>query len=141
MIVSSGRDNTSVLLCCSASGQILPVLSIFEGENILETWINTYMPSDQTVYGASKKGWMMATIFLKWFEKCFLQNISQEMPVLLIFYGHVMHISLELITSAKANNIYLLKLPSHTSHLLQPLDMGVFKGIKTNWDKSLVKWQ
>ena len=50
MISSSGRENTSVLLCCSASGDKLPILCIFKGEHILETWIKSDTPYDKTQY-------------------------------------------------------------------------------------------
>lgn len=34
-----------------------------------------------------------------------------------------------------------MKLPSHTSHILQYLDLSVFKSPKSRWDKKLVAWQ
>ncbi|KAK9752983.1 ISXO2-like transposase domain [Popillia japonica] len=34
-----------------------------------------------------------------------------------------------------------MKLPPHTTYVLQPLDVAVFKGLTTNWDKELCKWQ
>uniref|UniRef100_A0A1X7TAK3 DDE-1 domain-containing protein n=1 Tax=Amphimedon queenslandica TaxID=400682 RepID=A0A1X7TAK3_AMPQE len=35
-----------------------------------------------------------------------------------------------------ANNFHMLCLPSHTTHILQPLDVGVFKSFKTNFSES-----
>ena len=37
---------------------------------------------------------------------------------------------------AQADGVYLLCLPSHTTHILQPLDVGVFKSFKTNFSKA-----
>lgn len=37
---TSGRENTSVLLCCSAAGQKLPLLCVFKGKYVMENWIN-----------------------------------------------------------------------------------------------------
>ena len=51
-------------------------------------------------------------------------------PILLIQDGHSSHITVELIELAKENNIHILCLPSHTTHLLQPLDVGVFSSFK-----------
>ncbi|KAJ8915352.1 hypothetical protein NQ315_008239 [Exocentrus adspersus] len=106
----------------------------------METWMPDG-PTDQTAFAASKKGWMDSIIFLNWFKKCFLPNIPLERPVLLIFDGHVSHISSELIQTAIENQVTLLKLPSHTTHILQPLDVAVFKSLKTRWDREIVQWQ
>src|SRR5882757_7170022 len=35
------------------------------------------------------------------------------------------------MTACYLNNIYLLFLPAHTSHVLQPLDLGCFSSLKT----------
>jgi hypothetical protein len=35
----------------------------------------------------------------------------------------------------------LLKLPSHSSHRLQPLDFSCFRSLKAAWDKALVTFQ
>ena len=40
------------------------------------------------------------------------------------------HISIELIELAKENDVHLLCLPSHTTHVLQPSDVGVFSSFK-----------
>lgn len=51
--------------------------------------------------------------------------------------SHASHINMDVITLAKQNQIYLFTFPAHTSHLLQPLDVGVYKPLKTNWSTSL----
>lgn len=38
-------------------------------------------------------------------------------------------------------NVTILKLPPHISHALQPLDLSVFKSLKTCWVAQLVKWR
>ena len=43
----------------------------------------------------------------------------------------------DIIKLAKENNVILFKLPAHTSHLVQPLDVGVFKTSKAIWKKIL----
>jgi hypothetical protein len=45
-------------------------------------------------------------------------------PALIIFDGHSSRCSGELFSSAMLNNIDLLCLPSHCTHLMQPLDCG-----------------
>jgi hypothetical protein len=75
-----------------------------------------------TTYAVSDNGWMQTNVFVSWFDT-FLRQVK-ERPFLLVFDGHRTHIGLDLIKCAKDNNVSLLKLPSHTTHCLQPLDMG-----------------
>ena len=82
---------------------------------------------------------MNTELYLQWF-KYFLDNIPPARPVLLIQDGHASHISIEVIELAKANDIYLLCLPAHTTHILNPLDVGVFKSFKINFSKACGKY-
>jgi len=56
----------------------------------------------------------------------FVQCRDPSQPILLLYDGHRSHISLTLIQWAQRNNIILFVLPPHTSHLLQPMDVGCF---------------
>ncbi|KAJ8909702.1 hypothetical protein NQ315_002742 [Exocentrus adspersus] len=140
MISSAGRENTSVLICTSASGHKLPPLVIFKGKNVIESWLSQNV-KDEMAYAASKRGWMESTIFYNWFKKSFLPNIGKDRPVLLIYDGHSTHVSPEVCQLATDNAVTILKLPPHTTHVLQPLDVAIFGPFKTSWDKHLVKWQ
>lgn len=88
-----------------------------------------------TLFVVSDSGWVTSELFLEWFN-FFLQNIPPARPVLLPQDGHGVHVSIELIELAHANDVHLLCLPAHTSHLLQPLDVGVFKSFKSNFNKA-----
>ena len=46
--------------------------------------------------------------------------------------NHTSHLSAELIDFAKSESIELLCLPAHSTHLLQPLDVGFYHLFKTN---------
>ena len=50
---------------------------------------------------------------------------------ILILDGHGSHITDDFIAHVMQNNIMLLRLPSHSSHLLQPLDIALFRPLKT----------
>jgi len=51
-------------------------------------------------------------------------------PRLLICDNHDSHISADFIRHCIANDIILLLLPPHSSHLLQPLDVSIFFSLK-----------
>lgn len=137
---SSGRENTTALLCCSADGRMLPLLCVFKGKYVMENWVDKDTAT-QTAVAATERGWMETTLFYNWFKDLFLKNIGEERPVLLIYDGHVTHISTNLIRLAQEKEVTIMKLPPHTTHLLQPLDVAVFRSLKSKWDKELCKWQ
>ena len=50
------------------------------------------------------------------------------------------HMSIKLIELAQCNDVHILCLPSHTTHVLQPLDVGVFKSFKSHFSKACSKY-
>ena len=58
-------------------------------------------------------------------------------PRLLILDGHRSHETTEFMWEYFQNNIHLLFLPPHTSHVLQPLDLSVFSPLKHAYRKRL----
>ena len=54
-------------------------------------------------------------------------------PILLIYDGHGSHTTLDWVTLARENNIILFCLPPHTTHRLQPLDVGCFGPLQIAW--------
>lgn len=95
----------------------------------------------EIAYAASKKGWIKKDIFFNYIKDVFIPNIGEERPVLLVYDGHSTHVDIKVLELAVRNQITILKLPAHTSHLLQPLDLAVFKSLKVKWDAQLVQWQ
>lgn len=85
----------------------------------------------RTVYAATCNGWMESDVFENYFTNTFLKCIEKERLVLLINDGHSTHISFNLVLKAKNENITILKLPPHSSHLFQPLNLTLFKSVKS----------
>ncbi|RYN80126.1 hypothetical protein AA0117_g3420 [Alternaria alternata] len=56
---------------------------------------------------------------------------------LLVLNGHKSHHSLEFQELCKENNIYTLCMPPHSSHLLQPLDVGCFSPLKRAYSREV----
>ena len=92
-----------------------------------------------TVFANSDTGWINANLFLELF-KFFIQQLPSARPILLIQDGHTSHMSIELIKLAREYNIHLLCLRSHTTHILQPLDVGIFNSFKGNFSKACTKY-
>jgi hypothetical protein len=78
---------------------------------------------------ASLEGWSNNDLGFQWLCSVFdpqprLPNCQHR---LLILDGHGSHLSAWFCCYCHDHDIDLLLLPSHTSHVLQPLDVGVFK--------------
>ena len=83
-------------------------------------------------FDATKSGFICTDYFLKWIRETFIPAIDDRRPVCLVLDNHTSHVSTELIECAQANGISLLYLPSNTSHILQPLDVGYFHVLKSH---------
>jgi len=125
----------TVQVCCSAVGKYV----VYKGLHLYNTWCAG--GPDDAKYTCSKSGWMEANQFVEWFDKVFIrETVNLEGGKLLIFDGHNSHLTKEVVDLALANNIELLCLPAHTSSVLQPLNVGVFKTVKSIWRTSLKKY-
>ena len=87
----------------------------------------------------SENGWTDDFLCKEWFKNCFIpqataRNTSGK-PILLIYDGHGSHDKIELINLAREHNIILFCLPPHTTHKLQPLDVGVFGPFQRAWSE------
>ena len=87
-----------------------------------------------TSFHCSGNGWITQELFLEWF-RFFIANIPPTRPVLLIQDGHASHTTIEVIELASSSNIHILCLPAHTTHILQSLDVAVFKSFKSHYWK------
>lgn len=85
-------------------------------------------------FACSKNGYTDSSINLYWIQHVFdpqTKARAGNRPRLLISDGFAAHESLEVLKFCFENNIILCRLPSHTSHKLQPCDVGVFSALKT----------
>lgn len=79
-------------------------------------------------------GWKAVT--LSWFEKLLVpavDSLFSEGPVVLFVDGHHSHLSLPLVRTAREKGVHVFCLPPHTTHVLQPLDVGVYGPVKKVW--------
>jgi hypothetical protein len=70
-----------------------------------------------------------AETFSNYFTRSLIGNIHPERPVVLICDGHTSHSGVGLIENARKENV-ILKFPPHNSHVLQPMDLRIFRPLK-----------
>jgi len=129
-----GRTWTSFIECISATGRFLPPLVIFRGKTVQQQWFPTDLqPFKHWKFTATPKGWTDNETSLKWLKNVFIpltKPASPDQKRLLVIDGHGSHVTAEYMYKAYVNNIYLIYLPAHTSHVLQPLDLSIFSPLK-----------
>lgn len=111
---------------------MIPSLVIFKGENLQTTWISKDMETSWK-FACNTKGWTSNKIGDEWFPECFEKATSakaNDKKRLLICDGHGSHISTKTIAFCMQHDIELLLMPLYSSHLCQPLDVGVFNSLK-----------
>ena len=98
---------------------------------------------DSARFSVSESGWIEKANFHSWFKKIFIPAVQELLctgAVVLFLDGHHSHLSLKLLDEAKMRNIHLVCLPAHTSHILQPMDVGVYGPMKATWRKVLKQY-
>jgi DDE superfamily endonuclease/Tc5 transposase DNA-binding domain/helix-turn-helix, Psq domain len=125
--------------CICADGTALPPLIIFKGTKLSTRWVDGNIPEDWK-FACNTKGWTSNEHGIKWLRECF-EPLTREKAAgkyrLLICDGHDSHITGEFIGHCMDNDILLFILPPHSSHLTQPLDVGVFRPLKKYMAKAL----
>ena len=94
---------------------------------------------------ATERGYITKSKFHEYglhFVKFLKANGLADKTNLLIIDGHKSHLyNLPLYEAMRANNIEILTIPPHTSHLLQLLDSVPFAQFKKYWESNLMKYK
>jgi hypothetical protein len=126
------REWVTAIDCICADGQSLPPVIIFEGKVHQSTWYSETLPQDWVI-GVSENGWTDNELSLKWLEHVFEKHTAHRtrgVYRLLILDGHGSHLTPEFDLFCKDHSIITLCMPPHSSHLLQPCDVGCFAVLK-----------
>ena len=131
-VIGGKQEWVTDIECISAAGEALPPLLIFKGESINTRWINERSP-EGWFFATSRNGWTSNDLGFAWLKNVF-EPFTREKAAgrrrLLIADGHGSHIQGKFIAHCMENGIDLLIMPPHCSHILQPLDVGVFSAFK-----------
>ena len=134
--VANSRESLTMLPCMNANGVAMPPMFIIKGKTkrSLAGFQSADCPQD-SVFTIQKNAWQENTICEEWFEEVFLKHCGNERPQLLIWDSHSSHEALSLLEVARENNIFFLAFPPHTTHILCPLDVGIFSPFKRAYNK------
>jgi hypothetical protein len=125
------RTTVTAIEYISGDGRYLNPMIIWPASTHRADW--TTYPTPGWHYAFSDSGYTDSYISLEWLKRVFDPQTKQRAdhkPRVLICDGFGTHETLEVLEFCLENNIILCRLPSHTSHKLQPCDVAVFALLK-----------
>ena len=124
----------------NAAGTFFPPLIVFPRKNMKEELMDGAPLG--SVSACHPSGWIQTYIFTKWFDH-FVNFVkpSSEDPVVLVLDGHYSHTkNLDMVDKARENNVHIVCLPPHSTHKMQPLNVGFMGPFKTYYAQEIETW-
>ena len=113
---------------------------ILKGQMQQRDWFEN-IPNDWTI-GVSENGWTTDDLGFEWLKNVFdkyTAGRSVGAYRLLILDGHGSHFSPAFDQYCTAHSIIVLCMPAHSSHILQPLDVGCFAILKRYYGEAVAE--
>jgi hypothetical protein len=134
------REWVTILEACSATGDIIAPLVLFKGKNLQSSWFPTETPSNWR-FDSTENAFTSNAIGFKWLMEVFLpETACGPQTRLLLCDNHGSHITVDFMYQCFVNNVQMVYLPPHSSHVLQPLDVGVFSVLKRRYRKEIANF-
>ncbi|KAF4456192.1 hypothetical protein F53441_1609 [Fusarium austroafricanum] len=129
----------TVIQAINAEGWAIPPFIIAAGQYHLATWYRESNLPDDWAMATSPNGWTDNEIGLEWLKHFDRSTSARSVGHyrLLILDGHESHHSLDFEKYCQANKVVTLCMPPHSSHLLQPLDVGYFSLLKKAYGQEI----
>ena len=127
-------------ICMSATWSFVPPMFVWPRVRMKPELMDECPPG--SISECHNSGWMQTNIFTIWFQHFVkVSGATIDNKVILILDGHATHThNLDVINMARENGVYLLSLPPHCSHKLQPLDVAFMKPLSSYYTQAVVTW-
>jgi hypothetical protein len=133
------REWVTVIQAINAEGRAIDPFIVVASQYHLANWYReSNLPGDWVIT-TTPNGWIDNEAGLEWlkhFDRC-TANRSVGSYRLLILDGHESHHSTDFEIYCEEHNIITLCMPPHSSHLLQPLDVGCFGLLKKAYGREI----
>ena len=133
------REWVTVIQGVNSQGWTVLPFIIVASKNHLASWYQNSGFPPNWVISVSENGWTTNERGMDWIRH--FEKHTRARTVggyrLLVLDGHESHHSDEFEEYCKENNIITLYMPPHSSHLLQPLDVGCFGPLKKAYSRQI----
>ena len=141
---SNSRENVTVVTTISADGTTWKPTIIFKGQRVQADWMSEENGPPNARYTATDSSFMQGTVFLNYLKDFHKQlgerGLLDGKPHVLVLDGHASHVCYGVIKLAIELDIVLFQVPSHTSHITQPLGVAAFGSFKKEVTKVLTAY-
>jgi hypothetical protein len=129
----------TVIQGVNAIGWAVPPFIILAAQYHLANWYKECSLPADWVIATTNNGWTTNTVGLDWIKHFDQYTVSRTKGKyrLLILDGHESHHSTEFELYCQEHDIITLCMPPHSSHLLQPLDVGCFGPLKQAYGRQV----
>ena len=126
--VPENRLSLTIIESISADGKAIPPVVIVPGVTIMVSWFHENMTGHEVIT-VSPSGYTNEGICITWLDHFIKHNnCGPDKPWhILLIDGATCHKAPDFVLKAKMNHIWVVKFPSHQTHLIQPLDVGCFR--------------
>ena len=133
------RSSVTVVEAVSATGEVIPPVLIIQGKTHMESWYHENLAGTERIM-LSDSGYINEDLAMEWLQHFIYHTNSSKDSTkkILLLDSHISHHNPDFVICAADNNIQIYTLPSHLTHIIQPLDVGVFQPYK-HWHKVAVQ--
>ena len=135
-------ETSSILTFVSGVGKVIPAMVIHKGEQVQTQWtqdvpVGVHITATAKGYITKQKFHEYGVWFIRWLKMH--RMLDRQHP--LIIDSHKSHMyNVAFFDCIKANNVYVMAIPPHTSHIVKALDSTPFAQFKKLWQWYLTEW-
>jgi hypothetical protein len=143
-IQDGNREWITIIPTICADGTTLFTSIIYpsDGFDLYDSWVEDIPPEDTSInLSSTPTGWTNNKLGLAWLKRFHqaTKTKARRSWRLLICDGHGSHMTMEFLAYAVQKRILIMVFPSHSTHTLQPLDVGLF-GPLSRYYSSELSW-
>jgi hypothetical protein len=137
LIQPGDREWVTVVQSICAAGYTTPPFIIYKGRVHISAWYEEKDIPHNWKLSVSENGWTNNALGFEWLKHFDTHTRPRQVGVyrLLILDGHESHTSQDFKDYCLEHKILTLCMPSHSSHILQPLDVVCFSPLKQKYSQ------
>lgn len=145
-VLNHTKSSTTIMMCGSASGVLLPVYVVYKSENLYDTWTqggpkgapccNERCCRGGTLYNRTQHGWFDSVVFTDWFKKVLLPH-AKNLPGTKIMIGDNLssHFTSEVLQLCEENDKVCVY-PSQYNSFNATFGCGFFSSLEDSLEEN-----